>query len=636
MRIIKVEAGTKLAKNTLIDIFWQRVNNQPEQAAIMRKIDGTYRQIIWREHGRTVELIAGGLLNLGLQAGEKVAIMSTTRAEWAWADLAIISCGSVTVPVYPTLSQAEVNYLLTHSDAVGIFVENRPQLIKVLAAPHLPAHLRFIVLIEGELECPHDKLRLLTFKDVLADGEVYLKAHSQALLNRLQEISAEKLATIVYTSGTTGVPKGAMLLHSNLYEVCKAISDTGPFNDDDLMLSFLPLSHVFERVSGHFFPIYRGIPVAYAESIDNVPQNMVEVRPTIMIGVPRFFEKAYQRIQLEIRNLPKAQQFLIRWALSLGKRAFKYHRAFKNSIVDHIYDTELRVADRLVFSKIRRRFGGRLRCMVAGAAPLSEEVQTFFQVIGLPIVEGYGLTETAAPAFCNVPATNRFGTVGRPFPNVQVKIAEDGEIMLKGPTIFAGYYKNEQATKDAFKDGWFLTGDIGELDPDGFLKIKDRKKDIIITAGGKHIAPQFIENLFKGDPLISHVLTYGDRRKYITALVTLNKDHTIAFAKANGIEYKDYSELCKNRLIAERVSKTIDDKNTLLATFERIKKFTILPEDFSLENNELTPTLKIKRKIIFERYKPVLDSFYDAVDLEIEGSDKPKIASSSDLSKNVP
>ncbi len=615
-----------MGKETLIDILWRRIEDQPEHPAIMRKIDGVYRQVIWRENGRVIELIAGGLLKLGLKAGEAVAIMSTTRAEWAWADFSILSCGAVTVPVYPTLAQAEVNYLLTHSDAVGVFVENKAQLVKILSAPTLPPYLRFIVLMEDKLDRTHETLHLLSFADILADGEVYLKLHPEALPERRKEITPEKLATIVYTSGTTGIPKGAMLLHSNLYEVCKDIADTGLFHDDDLMLSFLPLSHVFERVSGHFFPIYRGITVAYAESMETVPQNMVEVKPTIMFGVPRFFEKAYQRIQFEIRNLPQAQQYLIRWALSLGKRAFKYHRALKNSIVDHIYDTELRVADRLVFSKIRRRFGGRLRCMVAGAAPLSEEVQTFFQVIGLPIVEGYGLTETSAPAFCNLPATNRFGTVGRPFANVQVAIAEDGEIMLKGPTVFAGYYKNEQATQEAFRDGWFLTGDIGELDTDGFLKIKDRKKDIIITAGGKHIAPQFIENLFKGDPLISHVLAYGDRRKYITALITLNKDHTIVFAKANNIEYRDYAELCTNKAIVERISKTVDDKNAHLANFERIKKFTILPEDFSVENNELTPTLKVKRKTITERYKLILDSFYSAEDLEIEDQNEPKIA----------
>lgn len=305
----------------------------------------------------------------------------------------------------------------------------------------------------------------------------------------------------------------------------------------------MPLSHVYERVDGQFFAIYRGFTIAYAESMDSVPQNMVEIKPTLIIGVPRFFEKAYQRIQLEVRNLPKPQQYLIRWALALGKRAYNYRRAYKDnyhSIVEHIYDTELRVADRLVFSKIRRRFGGRLRIMASGAAPLAEEVQAFFEIIGLPIVEGYGLTETGASAFCNVLKDNRFGTVGKPLPGVEVQIAADGEIMLKGPTIFAGYYKNEVATTEAFKDGWFLTGDIGELDADGFLVIKDRKKDIIITAGGKHIAPQHLENLFKGDSLINHIVIYGDRRKFIVGLVTLNKEGVLAFAKTNQIDSQNY------------------------------------------------------------------------------------------------
>ena len=609
----------------LVDIFWQRVKDQPESPAIMRKIDGAYRQIIWREHGRIVELIAGGLLNLGVKTGEKIAIISQTRVEWCWADMAILSCGAVTVPVYPTLAQAEVNYLLNHSDAIGIFVENRPQLVKVLAASTLPPNLRFIVLMDGELDRVHDKLRLLSFADILEDGEIYLKTHVDELPDRIKSITPEQLATIVYTSGTTGIPKGAMLLHSNIYTVCKAIAEMEPFTEDDLILSFLPLSHVYERISAELFSVYKGIPVAFAESIDTVPQNMVEVKPTYITGVPRFFEKAYQRIQLEIRHLPKPQQYLIRWAISLGKRALKYRQSLKNdqskntrSIVEHIYENELRVADRLVFSKIRRRFGGRIRVMLSGAAPLSEEVQGFFETIGMPIMQGYGLTETAAPAFCNVPSTNRFGTVGRALPGVSVKIAEDGEIMLKGPNIFVGYYKNEGATKEAFRDGWFLTGDIGEVDADGFLRIKDRKKDIIITAGGKHIAPQYLENMFKGDALISHIVVYGDRRKFISALITLNKDGVIFFAKTNQISYGDYNELAKNPLVIAAVSKTIDEKNANLAVFERIKKFTILPNDLSVESDELTPTLKVKRKVVVEKYKEILDGFYAAEDLEIE------------------
>jgi len=616
----------QISKKTIVDIFWQRVKSEPERPAILRKIDGAYNQIIWREHGRIVELIAGGLLNLGVKSGDKVAIMSQTRAEWVWADFGILSCGAVTVPIYPTLAQAEANFLLTHSDAVGIFVENRPQLVKILSAKVLPPNLRFIVLIDGELDRVHDKLRLLSFDDISADGEVYLKAHPDELPNRVKSVQPESLATIIYTSGTTGVPKGGMLLHSNIYSVCDSIADTKMLNANDLMLSFLPLSHVYERVGTEFLGVYEGLPVAFAESMDTVPQNMVEVKPTIIFGVPRFFEKAYQRIQLEIRHLPKPQQYLIRWALGLGKRALKYRQsigtvgdtAAHSSIVDHIYDTELRVADRLVFSKIRRRFGGRIRAMISGAAPLSTEVQSFFEIIGLPILEGYGLTETSAPVFLNIPTAKRFGAVGKALPGVSAKIAEDGEIMLKGPGLFCGYYKNEAATKEAFIDGWFLTGDIGEIDSDGFYKIKDRKKDIIITAGGKHVAPQYLEGLFKGDQLISHVVVYGDRRKFISALVTLNKEGLKAFAQANQIGSEDYEELCKNPLVIETVSKTIDEKNADLSSFERIRKFTILSHDLSIESDELTPTLKVKRKEVIQRYKEILDGFYHAEDLEIE------------------
>lgn len=340
-----------------------------------------------------------------------------------------------------------------------------------------------------------------------------------------------------------------------------------------------------------------------------------------MNGVPRFFEKAYQRIQAEIRHLPKPQQYLIRWALALGRRAAKHSGSSgkEDDLVKQIYKAELRVADRLVFSRIRRRFGGRLRIMVSGAAPLAEEVQLFFEIIGLPIVEGYGLTETSAPVACNVPEDNRRGTVGRPLPGIDVKIAEDGEIMVRGPSVFKGYYKNEEATRQAFQDGWFLTGDIGEIDAEGFLKVTDRKKDIIITAGGKHIAPQAIENMFKGEGLISHILVYGDRRKFVSALITLNRDGVRAFADSNSIVYADADELTHHPRIREEVEAVVQRKNEELASFERIKKFVILEDDFSIESDELTPTFKVKRKVITQKYQKLLDSFYDVEDLELEG-----------------
>ena len=431
--------------------------------------------VIWREHGRVVELIAGGLLKL-MQPGDNVAIMSQSRPQWTWADVAILSCGGATVPIYPTLALPEVQYLVKHSDAVGVFVENERQARKILDAPELPARLKFIVVIEGNLTGVDPRVKCLTWDDLLKDGEVHLLANPQELSNRIKLVTPDTMASIVYTSGTTGVPKGVILTHDNIHSVCAAMSELVGFEPDDLSLSFLPLSHVYERVGGQFLAIYQGLTMAYAESMENVPRNLVEVKPTVLNGVPRFYEKAYQRIQAEIRNLPQAQQYLIRWALALGKRAAKYGaRSGNEDLMRQFYKGELRVADRLVFSRIRKRFGGRLRIMVSGAAPLSDEVQSFFNTIGLTIVEGYGLTETSAPVACNTPESNRPGSVGKPLPGIEVKIAPDGEILVRGASIFPGYYKNPSATDDALHDGWFSTGDIGEIDSDGYLHITDRK-----------------------------------------------------------------------------------------------------------------------------------------------------------------
>lgn len=611
-----------VVEETIVSVFWERVRNSPERPAILHKVAGAYRPVIWREHGRVVELVAGGLISYAVARGDKVAILSNSRPQWTWADLAVLSAGAVTVPVYPTLNGPEVEYLLRHSDSVGVFVENERQLKKLMSIANPPEKLRFAVLMEGEPPAArHGHVRFVKWEDVLRDGEVYLPGNPDELPCRIAAIGSGDLATIVYTSGTTGVPKGVMLLHRNIYSVCQSMSHLVGFHPDDLSLSFLPLSHVYERVGGQFLAIYEGLVVAYAESLDTVAQNLVEVRPTIINGVPRFFEKIYHRIHSEIRHMPQATQYLIRWALALGRRAAKYRdqsRDGVDEIVRKIYRAELRVAERLVYSRIRRRFGGRLRFMVSGAAPLSAEVQLFFDTIGITIIEGYGLTETSAPAACNTPNGNRRGTVGRPLPGVEIACAEDGEVMIRGPNVFAGYYKNIEATESAFADGWFLTGDIGEIDADGYLRIKDRKKDIIITAGGKHVAPQYLENLFRGEALISHILVYGDRRKYITALITLNPDGLKSYARQMGITFASVDELIHHPQVVKEVESVVARKNQRLATFEQIKKFLILDRDFSVEDNELTPTLKVKRKVITEKYRKLLDGLYETDDIYIE------------------
>ena len=615
-----------VADETIIHVFWERVTTTPNRIAMMQKTGGAFKNISWGIEGKIVSEISAALISLGVEVEQKIAIISQSRPQWTWADLSSLSIGAVSVPVYPSLNSTETAYILDHSEAQVAFVENPRQLKKIAAIPALPSNLKCIVLFEGHSHDLNEAISLPVYSlDEFHDiGKLYLEAHPDCVEKRLKQVTPDSLATIVYTSGTTGIPKGAMIKHSNIYYVCRTLSVNVGFHPDDLGLSFLPLSHIFERVGGQFLLIYEGIPLAYAESMDSVASDIGEVKPTIMNAVPRFYEKAYNKIQAQIRQLPTPQQYFARWALSLARRALKAKEDQRNGtgseeMAQKLYRTELRIADRFVFRKIRSRFGGKLRFLVSGAAPLSPEVHMFFESIGLPILEGYGLTETTAPVACNRPATNRRGTVGKPLPGQEVKIASDGEIMVRGPNIFSGYYKNEEATAAAFADGWFLTGDIGEIDADGYLTIKDRKKDIIITANGKHVAPQVLENMLSGQGIISRVLVYGDRRKFISALITLTPDDLRSFAKSQGIS-GTIEELASHEQIINHVQIQVNDANAKLASFEQIKKFIILENDFTIEANELTPTLKLRRKFVTEKYQSTLDSLYEREDLEIEKS----------------
>jgi long-chain acyl-CoA synthetase len=590
----------------------------------MYKADGKYHSVSWWEHGKTVENLAAALIKNGLNPGDKVGILSGNRPHWTWADIAILSARGVTVPVYPTLASEEVFYVLDHSDVAVVFVENARQLEKI-STPSVtsPSKLKLAVIMDGTATNSEPLLAIKTWDEFVKEGAEYLAENGDEVRNRRKEIDPESLATIVYTSGTTGLPKGVMLLHRNVYSVLSAMSELVDFNENDVALSFLPLAHVYERVGGQFLSIYLGVSFAYAESMEQVANNLQEVKPTFLNAVPRFYEKVYARVQGQIRQMPPAQQGFVRWAIALGKRATKQKMEAKHdsSILDQLYKAELRIADRLVFRKIRERFGGRLRMMTSGAAPLANDVHIFFEALGMPIVEGYGLTETSAPLCCNKPSDNKFRTVGKPLAGVEVKLAQDGELLVKGPNVFKGYYKNDEATAQAFEDGWFKTGDIAKIDEEGYITITDRKKDIIITAGGKHVAPQFIENLFKDEPLINHVIAYGDRRKYITGLITLNPDNLKVFAESKSLTYKDIAELCQNPTVRKEIERVVHDKNQNLARFQRIKKFVILQRELSIEDNDLTPTLKVKRKVVTEKYKKELDELYEHEDLEAQAAE---------------
>lgn len=606
---------------TIIDRFWSRVSETPDRAAVMYKSDGKYRSVTWAEHGKIVDQLSAALIKSGITPDDKVGILSGNRPHWTWADLAILSVRGVTVPVYPTLASEEASYVLDHSDVVAVFVENSRQLEKISNSNlTAPSKLKLAIVMDGPVATAEPLLDVRTWDDFIKEGTEFLSQNADEVKARRQNIDPETLATIVYTSGTTGLPKGVMLLHRNIYSVLGAMSDLVDFNEDDLALSFLPLAHVYERVGGQFLSTYLGIPFAYAESMEQVANNLQEVKPTFLNAVPRFYEKVYARVQAQIRQMPAAQQGFVRWAIALGKRATKQRMDAKldSGLLDQLYRAELRIADRLVFKKIRERFGGRLRMMTSGAAPLANDVHIFFEALGMPIVEGYGLTETSAPLCCNKPSENKFRTVGRPLNGVEVKLSADGELLVKGPNVFKGYYKNEEATRQAFEDGWFKTGDIARIDDEGYITITDRKKDIIITAGGKHVAPQFIENLFKDEPLINHVIAYGDRRKYITGLITLNPDGLKTFADSKSLSYKEIKDLFQHPTVRKEIERVVHEKNQNLARFQRIKKFVIIEKDLTIEDNELTPTLKVKRKVVTEKYKKELDELYDSEDLEAQ------------------
>ena len=615
-------SGT-LTERTITDVFWRRVAESPDKAAILHKPQDKVEFVpfTWKEYGETVERLSAALQKNGLEPGDKAAILSPNRPHWSWADIAILSSGAVTIPVYATLSDVEVQYILNHSDSKALFLSNEHQLSKVIAKKEdIPSKLEFIVMMDGPAPEGDLGVRVIEWESFLKEGEEHLKTSKEDIVSRRQSIEPDALATIVYTSGTTGVPKGAMILHKNIFAVMESMSSLIDFNPDDIALSFLPLSHVYERVGGQFLTIYNGVQFAYAESMEQVAVNLTEVKPTLLNAVPRFYEKAYARIQSQIRQMPATRQAFIKWAISIGKRATRQRveQNIEPNIIEQIVRAELRIAERLVFRKIRDRFGGRLRMMTSGAAPLSNDVHIFFEAIGIPIVEGYGLTETCAPLACNTPTDIRFKTVGKPLPGLEVKIAKDGELLVKGATVFNGYYKDPDSTAAAFDGEWFKTGDIANIDADGYIQITDRKKDIIITAGGKHIAPQFIENLFKSEPLIAHVLAYGDRRKYLTGLVTLNPEALEKFAVKNKLNYESFEKCSQLPKVRAEIEKIVQEKNRSLAGYQRIKKFIILDREFTIENNDLTPTMKLKRKTVTEKFKSVLDSMYEAEDLEAQ------------------
>jgi len=539
-------------------------------AFLAEEADG-WRRVDWDEAARRVDELARGLLARGVGHGDKVAILSRTNLEWSLLDWAILSIGAVVVGVYPTSAAVEVGYILGHAEAVLAIVEDDVQLAKVAE-------------VRRELPLLRDVLRFDELGALEADGRANL-------VEVFPAVDEDDLATLIYTSGTTGPPKGVMLTHRNLVTAATR-SERPLFEEGDVVLLFLPLAHCYGRLVSEANAFF-GVTIAFCADANRLGEALVQTRPTVLPAVPRVYEKIHAAVLGEIERSGGPKRAIGRWALRVGSQVSSRER--DGQALTPSLRVERAIADRLVFSKARAKLGGRLRFGGSGAAPLSLDVLEFFHALGVLIVEGYGLTESAASATANHPEEFRFGTVGPPVAGCEIKLADDGEILLRSDTIFSGYFKDPEATRDALTDdGWLRTGDVGELDADGFLKITDRKKDILITAGGKNVAPQNLENALKASRFVSQALVVGDRRPYVAALVTLDE----AEVRASG---RDPQEL---------VQELVDEVNTSHARVEQIKRFAILPRDFTIEDGELTPTLKLRRRVVQEHFAEQIEALY--------------------------
>jgi long-chain acyl-CoA synthetase len=597
-----------MAAETLARMFWDRVDASSDRPAQQFKQGADWKTITWREVGDVVRELAQGLLALGRAKGDAVALLSTSRAEWVQADFAIFSAGCVTVPVYPTYPPDLIAYVVNDSGARTIIVEDPAQLAKVLEARDQMPALEHIVVISG-YDAPQPPRAVMTWETLRRTGRDGAAAQASVLADRVASTRPTDLATIVYTSGTTGPPKGVMQTHGNHVAAVTASKQATPVEEGWVHLLFLPLAHSFARLES-FLGVAHGLTTAFAENLDKVGENLKETRPHFICSVPRVFEKVYGRILAGVEAGSPAKKKIFTWAVSVGRDVSRHQQ--RGQPIPAGLELKRKLAHKLVFAKLHAALGGRLRWAVSGGAPLSRDIAEFFHAAGILLLEGYGLTETCPALTFNRPDRFKFGSVGQTLPGVQLRIAGDGEILARGPNIATlGYFKQAEATREVFDtDGWFHTGDIGAIDGDGFLTITDRKKDLIVTAGGMNIAPQNIENLLKADPFISQVMVYGDRRPYPVALITVNPDELSKFAREQGILTNDATVIVKHPKVVERVGRTVEEKNTQLQSYAKIKRFTVLATDFTLDGGELTPTLKVKRKVVSQKYKDAIEELY--------------------------
>ncbi|CUS83504.1 long-chain acyl-CoA synthetase [Candidatus Kryptonium thompsonii] len=560
--------------------------------------EGVWKSISADEALNRVKNIALGLYQIGIGHGDKVALLSESRPEWTLTDLGIISLGAIDVPIYTTQALPQVEFILKNSESKLIFISTKQLYERVLPA------LRNVGLADKVITFEKVSDDIMTLEQLEAKGEKLNKENPELYDQLKSKVNPDDLATIIYTSGTTGDPKGVMLTHSNLISNAVTCASLFTWNaTDEVALTYLPLSHIFERMIIYLY-LSIGIQIWYAESIDKLADNLLEVRPTVMTTVPRFLEKAEERMLAQVQKMSPLKRKLFNWAMDIA-RQYDPEKKFPIS-----YRIKHKIADILVYKKLRQRFGGRFRFIVSGGAALRPDLARIFTAAGIPVLQGYGLTETSPVISVNRLERNRIGSVGPVIPGVAVKIAEDGEILVDGPNVMKGYYKNEVETQKAFYHTWFKTGDIGYLDKDGFLFITDRKKDLIKTSGGKFIAPQAIENLLSASVYVDKAVVIGEGRKFASALIFPNFEALKQFAQENNITYSNNSELVNHPKVQELYQKIVDDVNQHLAQWETIKKFAVIDGVLTIDDDYLTPTLKVKRRNVESRYRDLIESFY--------------------------
>ncbi len=597
-----VSGGPPPTPGTLNEIFFDAIERFDKPDALQFKKGDRYEKISHREILKRVRHCAIGLGTLGIKRGDRVGILAENRPEWAIADYACLTMGITDVPIYPTLPADQIAYILKDAGTVAIFVSTAEQAEKIASVRTQVPSLTHVISFEevGASDMTISELEQRGAAAETPDSLATYRANAES-------VEPDDLATLIYTSGTTGNPKGVMLTHNNIRSNVEATRMKMPFDGSDISLSFLPLSHIFERM-GDYLMFATGTSIAYAESLDTVPVNMVEVRPTVVFSVPRLYEKMYARVLQNALSGGFLKKKIFFWARDVAEKwaDVKLAGGEPNALLARKYA----IAQKLVFSKLKARTGGRLRFFVSGGAPLAPEINKFFYAAGLIILEGYGLTETSPVIGVNTTEDFRIGTIGRPIEGVEVRIAEDGEIVTRGPGVMKGYYNNPQATAEAIdENGWFHTGDIGEL-RDGFLAITDRKKDIIVTAGGKNIAPQPVENLVKTNKYVSQAVMLGDKRRFPSMLIVPNFEQLETWAKRRNFIWTDRTQLIRMPAVHAKMEEEVLGMLGGLAQYERPKKIALLEQDFSLEQGEMTPTQKVKRRVVDKNYKSIIDAMY--------------------------